>query len=146
MSLSYEWFMYFFHFLYTSFYGFTCNFDDKLSHYEAKEIGVNFVHQIRVADKWNEQFVVHTLHLMLSVVLHIFHFMLHSMLEESGGSNGSRSLRYRPELDFLSMHLDWFSPASVLHLFLWCSLTQHSLGAYWKGFIWLLLSEEEWAA
>lgn len=52
--------------------------------------------------------------------------MLYSMLEESGGSNGSSSLRYRPELDFLSVlrdsiikeHLDQSSPTSVLHLFL----------------------------
>lgn len=33
-------------------------------------------------------------------MLHTFHFMLYSMLEESGGSNGNRSLRYRQNLTF----------------------------------------------
>lgn len=28
----------------------------------------------------------------------------------------------------------------------WCSHTQHSLGAYWKVVVWLLLSREEWVA
>lgn len=49
--------------------------------------------------------------------------MLCSMLEESEGSNGNRSLRYRPEVDFLSVlrdflikeHLVWSSPTSVFY-------------------------------
>lgn len=75
--------------------------------------------------------------------------MLHSILEESGGSNGSRSLRYRPELDLY--HERALGLVFPYKCFAFISLrgsqwshTQHSLGADWKVFLWLLLSKEEW--
>lgn len=83
-------------FFYITFYGFTCQYDFCQQSYKLTWCEL-CTSNMSVLINCKKQFVLHSLHLIISIVLYAFHFILYSMLEESRGSNGNRFHEWRPE-------------------------------------------------